>query len=827
MGERAFSGPPDEKYGYIRIDSLHCEGNTAGFATDESLLTVRLERDLMPGDSIQLMIIFYLKIPLLASRLGYRGRHYEIVQWYPKPCVFDEQGWHLNGLHALGEFYGEYGTFDVSVELPADYIVAATGENITDTDPGAARPQEDPDRQDDRPGCRRHRFRAENVHDFALVCDPEFIVDRLHCEGTDILVFCRRKNYTKWQNAGIYAFDALTWYNNRFGQYPYGTLNIVDGFFNGGMEYPNLVIIGACEDPLTRNFETIIIHEIAHQWFYGMLGSNEMQEAWLDEGLTTYAEIAYFEHKYGKHNSFFKSKIVPPLTRRYFHQLVYYLSHTNQIEKPVLTPAHEFVDAPLAYSNAAYSKPALFLINLEGWLGHDVFSKILQEYCARFTFSHPRTEDFIDVCEEVSGRPLKDLFCAFLNSTGTSDWTIARRGKTHVQIRHSGDFMMPVDVYIETDLGARIYRLDVPLGNFSFPEARKIKKVTIDPHGYSLESNYHNNHYPSKVEFKPFLSWPAFDAYQVFYVPYIWYDADDGLTPGLYMAGCEFIDFDFVKGRHQWVIGYIYGIKSGKQYYNFSYQTPILFNKGHRTRFAVRGSNSNSEDKYGIGFINNWSIPFTTGINVQLDNMLSYYDLLSFENTDSQHWELGRNVAVENILRFSHGSWKITAGLSASSKAWASDWEYLKATFSVARGIHTVIPARLRLFAGRIFGRSPSQEKLFLCGALRHTFISDLFFGQKGSLSPQEHIHITGDGNMAGYQTLHVNADELYCINADLPSTWIVRLFADAGYYRAAPAGYETAFDVGVRIVLGPVFVSLPIYTKTAQPWEFRWSVGF
>jgi len=823
LGYYSFINTGESERGYIDIENIISEGDSLRFEINETIMAIILNQPVKSGDSTALKIDYYLKIPTTFSRIGYSGNHYEMVQWYPKICVLDEDGWHLEPYHALGEFYGEYGCFDVAINLPGDYVVAATGERVDEKDKQFI----DSLRMSDKKivlGERKEvRFRAENVHDFAWVCDPDYLVKKCTVDSIDIYVFYLRHHEKQWKNVATYAMDAVKRYNQWYGKYPYKNLSVVDGYFRDGVEYPNLVIIGIEEDPFTRLFELVIIHEIGHQWFYGVLGSNEMDEAWLDEGFTTYTEIRYLEDKYGKNSSLLKWSFLPPISRRYYHKLVYYVMQTNQLEKPVLTPAYEFLDVPFAYMNSAYSKPALFLFNLEGILGRERFDRILKRYFKEYKFKHPKTKDFISICEKESGQDMKSLFSQILNSTDFCDWSVKKVVGNRVEIENKGNLLVPVDVFVEAEAGAHVFRIGGPqkVHTIVLPEASgSIKKVTIDPYGYSLEPNHWNNYYPRRFEIRPFFNVPSFDSYRVFYLPYLWYGAYDGVTIGLYLFGAEFVDFDFVKGRHQWTFGTIYGIRSKKFYPGFTYQTPIIFKKGMRTRIHVEGSNSNDEDKLGAGLIYNLGIPFSQGPQSELKATLSYRKLNSYRSTDPIDWDFGRNIVFENYFKYKYLDWQLSFGLSFTHEIIGSDWSYVKTTAEIKKEIETFIPFNMRLFAGRIFGSAPTQEKLFLSGALRISLLADLLFSQKGYFSAQEHIHIPGDGNMRGYQTLHIKSDKLYCINLEFPSKSPIRFFTDFGYYG------DYAFDVGVSIVLGPVSFNFPFYILSDEPWKFRWSIG-
>lgn len=813
MGSYKFLKAKESERGWIEIDSIKSGAGRLEFIIDETIMGVVLDRPLASGDSVILQIEGVLKIPKIFSRLGYKDKHYEIVQWYPKPCVFDEKGWHKQGYHAIGEFYGEFGNFDVSIELPADYVVAGSGIII------------DSSRVENN--RKIVRFIAENVHDFAWVCDKDFEIEKREVDGIEIEVYYTKKYRKKWENAGDYAVDAVARYNKWFGRYPYEKLSIVQGYFGGGMEYPNLVIIGESEDKLTRQFELVIIHEIAHQWFYGILGSNEMDEAWLDEGLTSYAEARYFVDKYGVDNSFFKSSFIPRMPHDYTNRLMYYITVTNDLEEPVLTKSSEFIDNPIGYQVAAYSKPALFLRYLEAYLGVNTFDTILKRYFENFKFRHPHSEDFMRVCEEASGKDLREFFNEFLHTTKYCDWHIKEVSKNIFVVENKGKFLLPTDIFIQTDNGGQLMKIEKQVDTFELSNAKKIKKVIIDPFNYTPEADRYNNFYPKKFAIKPFFNWPSFDTYQVFILPYLWYDSDDGFTPGFYLAGARFIDVDFIKGKNQWTFGYIYGVKSKKHYYNFSYQTPIIFKKGYRSRIFLKGSNSNDEIRYQTGFINDFGIPLTPTPKINVRTFLSYDNLKSFISVDSVDWTIAEYYLIKNEFIYNTNHWILAINCCGTDKFFDTEWSFAKFAFEFEKNSRLYIsPLYFRIYAGKVLGKAPNQEKIFLSGALRHSFISDLFFGQKGYASPQEHIHIKQDGGMAGYQGYHIKTDGLICLNMQFPAGFPLRIFGDLGYYYNDDSSkWEYAYDTGLKIVVGPLGFVLPLYNHIDKFWPKNWSV--
>uniref|UniRef100_A0A7C4TGR3 M1 family peptidase n=1 Tax=candidate division WOR-3 bacterium TaxID=2052148 RepID=A0A7C4TGR3_UNCW3 len=809
MGSYKFLRAKRSARGGIDIISVtNTQGDSLDYEIDETIMAVILDKPLPNGDSIVLKIESILKIPQIFSRLGYKGRHYEIVQWYPKFCVFDEKGWHKQGYHAIGEFYGEFGDFEVTIELPREYVVAGTGlvfdSSLVDEN------------------WKRVRFSAENVHDFALVCDPDFEIEKREIDGIIVEIYYTKRFKKEWKRAGDYAVDAVSRYNRWFGIYPYKKLSVVQGYGGGGMEYPNLVIVGGGEDNITRQFELIIIHDIAHQWFYGILGSNEMDEAWLDEGLTSYTEQRYFIDKYGINNSFFKSNLIPELPHIYINKFLYYVTLTNQMERPILTPASDFVEEPIVYQSAVYSKPALFLRYLEGYLGSATFDSILRTYFEEFKFCHPKTEDFVKICEEVSGKDLKQFFFDFLHTTKYCDWYIKEITKKRVIVENRGEFLLPTEMLIQTDGTAQLLRIEKQIDTFNFAN---VKKVSIDPYNYTPEPDRWNNFSPRRFAIKPVLAWPSFDTYQVYFLPYLWYDSDDGFTPGIYLAGAQFIDADFIKGKNQWLVGYTYGTKSHHHNYNFGYQTPLVFKRGNRLRIFFKGSNGNDEMRYQMGLANDRGIPFTTKPMRNLKTFITYNNLKSFAYVDSVDWSKGRYLLFQNQLICNSNHCSVVLNLRGTGNFLNEEWNFLRVDWEFEKKSKFFLPRLyLRTFASKIFGSAPLQERIFLSGGLRQSFITDLFFGQKGYTSPQEHIHIKQDGNMPGYQGYHIKTDGLFCINLELPEGFPLRLFGDFGYYYDT-ARWQNCYDAGGKLVFGPVYFILPII-NAEKFFPKNWSIG-
>jgi hypothetical protein len=294
---------------------------------DETEMKVFLPYPIVPGDSINFQIDFSVKIPAIISRLGHSNLHYEISQWYPKMVVYDNKGWHNDGYHFLGEFYGDFGTFNVTITLPENMRVAASGvlnddkeknwlndmleytnklDNMTDDklkqqldSIKIVNKQIEEKLNTGQIKLKTISFIAKNVHDFVWMCDYRYLVRKTTYLGTTIYIDVLPENYFAWKFTNKYAHDALEFMSKWYGPYIYPELNIVDSQNPyGGMEYPNLIQCSVKDLLGLKMLEQAVIHEIGHQWFYGMLGNNEMDDAWLDEGVTMFSEMRYFKEKY-------------------------------------------------------------------------------------------------------------------------------------------------------------------------------------------------------------------------------------------------------------------------------------------------------------------------------------------------------------------------------------------------------------------------------------------------------------------------------------------------------------------------------------------------
>jgi hypothetical protein len=897
MGNYGFSFASARALGFIEVDSLTIAGRPAMLDVQETEMKVSLPEPLKPGDSTRLDFVFRVKIPAFFSRLGHQGRHYVISQWYPKMVVYDRKGWHPDGYHAIGEFYGEYGTFDVTITLPADLVVGGTGDMVAADSEVAWMALSPKKRLKPRTdSLKTLRFHAENVHDFAWVADPDFVLVRdsfqpkepqmntdEHRLGdsqstiynlqsatsaplTVINVLVAKGHEKDWKEVPEYARKAMEHFSARYGPYPYSQLTVADARLaaGGGMEYPNLVVIASSGPSFTRLLEEVVVHEIGHQWFYGMLGSNEMDEAWLDEGFTTFATTRYFEETYGRTGNLTKWPkllgFLPKLDDRYYQQLTYYLTATNGLLKPVLTPAPEFIDEPAAYAGVTYAEASCVVDMLRRQVGDSCFDQLMRTYFRRYYLRHPSTTDFIEVAEEAtrreaSGRALGRFFEQWLHGSGTCDYAVkgvARKPDgSEVTVERLGHIRMPVEIQATFADGTTQTRVgdEDSLGNHLSPSVftcgfishsrSRIRSVILDPERKLLESDRWNNYFPRRIRIEPIFDLPSYDAYQVFYGPYIWWSQHNGLEPGAWLMGRQFIDAGPLRGKHIWTLSGVYYTNLRTSELGGSYSTP-LSGVSNDLRLGLGATYSprvqtrfNAEFSYHQGRV--FGPPST-------DSKLAY-QYWGIRDTGwlcQRDWHGGRVGKIEYSVRHQTRQRCLRHDaqlrLALADRALGSDSGFQRFSLETRESWRPLRNLRfnLRFFAGYAGGSPPPQEQFFLSGSLTPTDAEPITWSyQEDIAGTQQNWHIDGDADLRGFAGAHIRGKLAGSVSLGMPVGPVMPFF-DLGNVGDSLSVFQPGqlrMDAGVRVRLGPLYADFPVWRY--QPGvrepalDFRWLVGF
>ncbi len=395
------------------------------------IIKVLLPTPLAPGKNILITTPFHVKLPYNFSRAGYDGKTYQVTQWYPKPAVYDSKGWHPMPYLDQGEFYSEFGDYEVSITVPEKFTVAATGEpqlkpkEVLFIPPPARKTKKPtpPAKTLSKPydwtqaPTATYVYKQERIHDFAWFADTSLTLqtDTLQLPSGKIInlqVYFHLDKLVIWENAISYLKDAIRNLSSWVGEYPYNYATLVDGKqgFNGGMEYPTIAILSGITNP--AELDLTIFHELGHNWFYGALASNERKAPWMDEGMNTFYEKRYESLKYRRLKN---PKGIHLFSDPRFPELLLKTQAGLKADQPITTPADSFTANN--YSLVAYTKASLWMKKLEADLGRQTFDRAMQAYYQQWKFKHPTRSDFEAVISGVSGKQLDSTF-ALLDQKG-------------------------------------------------------------------------------------------------------------------------------------------------------------------------------------------------------------------------------------------------------------------------------------------------------------------------------------------------------------------------------------------------------------------------
>ena len=494
-----------------------------------------LNKPIKAGETITIKTPFKVKIPdARFSRLGHVDQSYMITQWYPKPAVYDKDGWHIMPYLSQGEFYSEFGSFDVSITLPRNYTVGATGDlqnkgehvrldelaEMTDT---ISRFDSDMSFPESDKKTKTIRFTQEKVHDFGWFADKRYHVLKgkveLPYSGRTVTLYTMFTNNEAhlWKNSIEYMHDAVYYYSLWNGDYPYNYCTAVDGTISagGGMEYPNVTVIGESGSP--KMLEEVIMHEVGHNWFYGILGTNERDHAWMDEGINTYNEQRYMMTKYPEHNMLDEMIPIPNKLKKIFDlenittknvmgELMYLIGAWTAKDQPIDFPSAEYT--MMNYGGIVYMKTYIVFDYLAAYLGQEIFDDCMKEYFEKWKFKHPQPEDLKAIFEDITGKDLSWFFNNMITTTNQLDYSISKIDKEpknlHITLKNNGTIPGPVVICGVTDgVSSEELWVDGFEGTKTIPYINgDYDHIRIDYNGVMPETNRNNNIYKTKGLFK-------------------------------------------------------------------------------------------------------------------------------------------------------------------------------------------------------------------------------------------------------------------------------------------------------------------------------------
>lgn len=467
-GNTKFHFADEEERGNFSNLMIYVNDQKVAFADwegNKDIVYFKLPFGLEPKKNMKIRIPFTLKIPESFSRLGHVGESYQLTQWFPKPAVYDRDGWHPMPYLHMGEFYSEFGDYEVTITLPENYIVASTGvlqedkeiafinEKIAETKARANDTIVDLSYPPSSDVMKTITFKAENVHDFGWFADKRFYVEKgevtlSNGKSVDTYVYYTDTEKSLWQDALSYVDRSTIFYSEMVGDYPWPHATAVQSALSagGGMEYPMITVIGTSGN--AQALDAVITHEVGHNWFYGILGFNERDHTWLDEGINS-----YYDHRYTQ--KFYDGAMtmgLPPRITDAAETSIMQLALQAQIKRgqdqaPSLH-ATEFEQTNYFFS--CYEKPALAFEFLEQYLGEERFDPIMQSLYKEWEFKHPGPGDVIEHFNKESGEDLSWFFNGFIYSADEMNYKLSSIKKMddgyELKISNKGDIDAPFPV---------------------------------------------------------------------------------------------------------------------------------------------------------------------------------------------------------------------------------------------------------------------------------------------------------------------------------------------------------------------------------------------
>ena len=810
------------------VESISQDGQQLKTELDNTVLKVWLATPLKSGESVTLKTRFktYFDFETIRNRMKLFGvsgyKHFDMVHWYPRISVYDaKQGWDTDQ-HMDREFYGDFGSFHIELSLPNQYICDGTGElkNPEEVYPGDLRQKLDiknfakkewnsaPAEMVKADGTfKTWKFSAINVHDVAYTYDPTYRIgevvtsNNVHC-----IALAQESHAVYWQNAAEYVAKIIETNSKNIGPYAYPKMIAADA--KDGMEYPMLTLDGG-SDP---GYRGLFIHEISHNWFFGMLGTNETYRAFMDEGFTQFFTCDTWENIEGMNNRFpnIKSSYIRNHTdtvkyRESDGYRSYFNSVMNNEEYTLNTHSDYFLVTRLQPSNywQAYSKTTTMLYNLRYVLGDSLFKASIQNYFNQWKMCHPYPEDFRNSVNQFTHANLNWFFDQWLETSKTMDYSISKpkkiRGEVDqykIKIKRKGAMQMPIEFSVFTTDKSQ-YDFYIPntwfqkkttatvlprwigwdrvkpsyTAIFTIPKEKTISKVVMDTAHVLPDTWPVDNASPKNISWFNLdskISNPADrNKYQTFFRPSIWYNGYDGVKVGVNLSGN-------------------YMNKKG------IFDLTVWLNTGAGQNYLDSGVSINSHDP--VSFIFNYKTPtekfmkkssFYTTLK-ELDGLSS--GLLGFDRKSSNdktrlymHYKaMLRDVGYDRNYLIYKNEWMTslvnsyvalgmdhnysykrgTGAINLNFRApFFGDYDFTAITFSSVNknyfgkiGIHT------RLFAQAGYGNKlPSESMLYVAGAnpeelMDNKYTRSMGFFQPFSFSATTNNFAAGGGlNLRGY----------------------------------------------------------------------------
>ncbi|MBS1646660.1 MAG: M1 family metallopeptidase [Bacteroidetes bacterium] len=577
------------------VESMQVNGQALKTELDNTVLKAWLAAPLKPGESITFKIKFktYFDKETIRNRMkmydAFGYKHFNLVHWYPRISVYDKkQGWDTDQ-HMDHEFYGDFGKYHVELTLPNHYIGDGTGvlQNEKEVLPESLRKQIDisnfakkafnsaPSEIIKPNGTfKTWIFDAINVHDAAYTFDPTYRIAEVMQGKVRCIALAQEQHAGYWQNAAKYVAKVIETNSKNIGEYAYPKMIAADA--DDGMEYPMITLDGG-SDP---GYRGLFIHEISHNWFFGMVGSNETYRAFLDEGFTQFYTCDGWENIQGKYNIYPKTKnayIRNHTDSVYYRETNAYLRHFGDVlrgDETTLNTHSDDFNGALAHGGGysqVYMKTVVMLYNLRYVLGDSLFKAAMQNYFNQWKMGHPYPEDFRNSIIQFTHNDLNWFFDQWLETAKTIDYGIKRVKKIKgvnnqyaITLKRYGRMQMPVDFTVETTMGEKLHyyipntwyekkttATTLPrwigwgkvkptyTATITIPQG-KVRNVTLDTAHVFPDVNPLNNSYKKNITLRfdsKIYNPPNRNKYQAFLRPALWWNGYDGAQVGINVNG--------------------------------------------------------------------------------------------------------------------------------------------------------------------------------------------------------------------------------------------------------------------------------------------------
>jgi hypothetical protein len=831
-GRRRFNDLRDPDYAFNHVRSVRIMQTPVQpvypFAPDSTVVRFDLPRPLHPGESMSIDMDWDARPSTVPRRQGRQGRRFDFAQWYPKVVVYDRYGWAEHPLYPAGEFYGEFGSFLVDLDVAADQVVGATGVPVCG-DPGWERANRAPSRaveyQRDYygtrtpaaeacagavPGRKRIRWYAEGVHHFALSLNPDYRYEGGAHGDVAVHVLYQPGDEDTWGKgvAVERTVTALAWLDRLFGRFAWPQLTNVHRIEGGGTEFPMMVMDGSADQGL-------IVHEVGHNYTMGILANNEWREGWLDEGFTSF-QTTWFWETMGRTEGYERNEA---------GILELDLDAYSEPASLVGEAYRDFV----SYNISIYARGELFFHQLRHVVGDATMQRILRTYYDRWKLKHVDEAAFRAVAEEVSKRDLSTLFGQGLHATelydyaigkvaskrggypSTGGWEAGKRWTSRIEVLRKAPGRMPVEVAVIAEQDTGIVRIE-GLAEREWVEVAtrsKPKQVVLDPRLRAHDWNMLNNRRRlGGILANLFRPPPGTDLYLHPYFstrsrrdrrtlglqPTVWYNDAGGVTLGARSREDYLGRFEQNQALISVATGW--GVDDGVQDVDFFFRT--------KNPVALRAANTSQtldgfwmEGRYGLKASLEWErrAHLTFGPTWRRGISLTWVGIDDARYLDPGLYDDVGTVELQSFggVRTATGKWQLALqssvggglvynrdGLTASGRPELEPFYFRASIEGTARrplGAQRNVAARL--FLGYSSGdkdETAKQRQIYLQGADPLQQLYNPFLRSRGSLLVGEdfHYHSPGGAGVRGIDS-RVSAGGVLALNLELDQTLVSR----------------------------------------------------